>query len=129
MSPQESQLFWCVLEGNPEPYVVFDKPIVVNVNQLKASIQQRVPILRGIDYDRLELWKVVSPKFQGHVLSDSLFQLNVVVPVNPVDSLTQQLGALGDITTCLRKLSVGEKVGVLFPEPHSEDNLHIVVQC
>jgi hypothetical protein len=26
-------------------------------------------------------------------------------------------------------LSSGEKVGVLFPEPHSEDNLHIVVQC
>jgi hypothetical protein len=51
----------------------------------------------------------------------------VIVPIDPDDSLAQRLKALGDINAYSRKLSSGEKVGVLFPEPHSEDNLHIVV--
>jgi hypothetical protein len=63
------------------------------------------------------------------VPSDFLFQLNVIVPIGPDDSLGPRLEALGDIDACSRKLSSEEKVGMLFPEPLSEDNLHIVVQC
>jgi hypothetical protein len=63
------------------------------------------------------------------VPSDFLFQLDVMVPIDPDDGLAQRLEALGDIDAYSRKLSSGERVGALFPEPHSEDNLHIVVQC
>jgi hypothetical protein len=51
----------------------------------------------------------------------------VIVPIDPDDSLAQRLKALGHIDAYSRKLSSGEKVGVLFAEPLSEDNLHIVV--
>ena len=60
MSPQESCILWCVVEGDPKPYDVFDIPIGDNVNQLKEAIKQRIKGLRDIDADRLELWKVVS---------------------------------------------------------------------
>jgi len=53
----------------------------------------------------------------------------VVVPVDPYHSLAQRLADLGNVPTPSRELSSEEKVGVLFPEPHSEDNLHIIVQC
>ena len=52
----------------------------------------------------------------------------MIVPIDPDDSLAQRLEALGDINAYSRELSSGERVRVLFPEPHSEDNLHIVVQ-
>ena len=51
-----------------------------------------------------------------------------MVPIDPDDSLAQRLEDLGDINAYSRELSSGERVRVLFPEPHSEDNLHIVVQ-
>jgi hypothetical protein len=51
-----------------------------------------------------------------------------MVPIDPDDSLAQQLEALGDIDAYSRKLSSGERVRALFPKSHSEDNLHIVVQ-
>jgi hypothetical protein len=53
----------------------------------------------------------------------------VIVPIDPDDSLAQRLEALGDIDAYSSKLSSGQKVEVLFPEPHPEDHLHIVVQC
>jgi hypothetical protein len=53
----------------------------------------------------------------------------VVVPVDPDHSLAQRLADLGNVATSSRELISGEKVGVLFPEPHSENNLHIVIQC
>jgi hypothetical protein len=61
------------------------------------------------------------------VPSDFLFQVNVMVPIDPDHSLTWRLVTLGHISTFLKELSSGQRVGVLFPEPHSEDNLHIVV--
>jgi hypothetical protein len=63
------------------------------------------------------------------VPSDFLLQLNVPVPIDPDNSLAQRLAELGNITACSRRLSSGERVGVLFPEPHSQEQLHIVVQC
>ena len=45
-----------------------------------------------------------------------------------LDNLAQRLAALGNIAECSTKLSSGKRVRMLFPEPHSEDNLHIVVQ-
>lgn len=68
------------------------------------------------------------PYYQGRAPSDFLFQLNVIVPIDPDDTLAQRLAALGGIGAYSRKLSSGESVGVLFPEPPSKDNLHIVVQ-
>ena len=56
-----------------------------------------------------------------------LFQLNRMVPIDPDCGLTQRIAALGDIATCLKELSPGEEVGELFPEPHSQKHLHIVV--
>ena len=47
------------------------------------------------------------------------------VSIGPDRTLAQRLGALGDIR---RELSSEEEVGVLFPEPHSLEYLHIVVQ-
>ena len=58
----------------------------------------------------------------------TLFQLNMIVPIHPSDSLAQRLDALGDIDAYLTKLSSEEEVGELFPEPHSRKHLHIVVQ-
>jgi hypothetical protein len=52
-----------------------------------------------------------------------------VVPIDPDHSLAQRLADLGDIAEALKELSSGKRVGALFPEPHSEDNLHIVVRC
>jgi Crinkler effector protein N-terminal domain len=60
MSPQESRTIWCLVEGDTKPYDIFDIPIEANVNRLKAAIQQRVRLLREIDPDRLQLYKVVS---------------------------------------------------------------------
>jgi len=60
MSPQESRILWCFLEGNPKPYDIFDIPIGANVNRLKAAIKQRVRVLHDIDADNMKLWKVVS---------------------------------------------------------------------
>ena len=59
MSPQESRIIWCLVEGDPKPYDIFDVPIEANVNRLKAAIRQRVKILHDIDPDRLQLYKVV----------------------------------------------------------------------
>jgi Crinkler effector protein N-terminal domain len=129
MSPQTSRLLWFFLEGGQKPYSIDNISISANVDQLKARIQQRVKILHDIDPDDLRLWKVVSLKFQGRAPSDFLFQLNVIVPIDPDDSLVRRLDVLGNIDTYSRKLSSGEKVMVLFPEPHSDVNLHIIVQC
>jgi hypothetical protein len=60
MSPQESRILWCLVEGDPKPYDIIDIPIGAHVNRLKAAIQQRVKILHGVDADSLKLWKVVS---------------------------------------------------------------------
>ncbi|KAF8234009.1 hypothetical protein L208DRAFT_1394861 [Tricholoma matsutake] len=112
MSPQTSRLLWLFLEGGPKPYSIDNISISDNVDLLKARIQQRVKLLHDIDPDDLKLWK-----------------LNETVPIDPDDSLAQRLEALGDIDAYSRKLSSGGRVRELFPEPHSEDNLHIIVQC
>jgi hypothetical protein len=65
MSPQESRILWCLLEGDTKPYDIFDIPIVANVSRLKEAIQQRVKALRGVDADSLKLWKVVSLNSRG----------------------------------------------------------------
>jgi hypothetical protein len=51
-----------------------------------------------------------------------------MVPIDPDKSLVQRLEALGDIDAYSKKLSPGEIVGELFPEPPSHKHLHIVVQ-
>jgi hypothetical protein len=51
-----------------------------------------------------------------------------MVPIGPDHSLTQRLADLGNINVCSRVLSSEEKVGDLFPEPPSQNHLHIVVQ-
>ena len=53
----------------------------------------------------------------------------MIVPIDPDKSLVQRLEALGDINAYSTELSSEERMSVLFPEVHSEDNLHIVVQC
>jgi hypothetical protein len=68
-------------------------------------------------------------EFQGRAPSDYLFQLNEMVPIGPDHSLAQRLADLGNIAVCSKELSSEEVVGELFPEPHSEKHLHIVVQC
>ncbi|KAF8222023.1 hypothetical protein L208DRAFT_1414058 [Tricholoma matsutake] len=110
MSPQTSRLLWLFLQGGPKPYSIDNISISDNVDLLKARIQQRVKLLHHIDPDDLKLCK-----------------LNVVVSIDPDDSLVQRLEDLGDIHAYSRELSSEETAGVLFPEPHSEDNLHIVV--
>ena len=57
----------------------------------------------------------------------TLFQLDVIVPIDPDDSLAKRLKDMGTIVYS-KKLSSGEEVGELFPEPHSLKHLHIVVQ-
>ena len=52
-----------------------------------------------------------------------------MVRIDPDRSLVQRLARLGDIAACSRELSSGEKVGNLFSEPPSDEDLHIVVQC
>ncbi|KAF8804045.1 hypothetical protein BYT27DRAFT_7259493 [Phlegmacium glaucopus] len=113
MSQHEACNLVFFLEGDPlaRPHDIFDIPIGASVFRLKAAIQQRVEILHDIDPDRLELWK-----------------LNVMVPIDPDHTLAQRLVDLGNIATCSKLLSSGKKVGVLFPEPHSGEHLHIVVQ-
>jgi hypothetical protein len=57
---QQSRLLWFFLEGGPKPYSITFS-INTNVDQLKATIQQRVKILRDtVDPDDLTLLKVVS---------------------------------------------------------------------
>jgi hypothetical protein len=53
----------------------------------------------------------------------------VLVAIDPDHSLVQRLVDLGQTATYARKLSSGEEVEELFPEPHSRKHLHIVVQC
>jgi hypothetical protein len=68
MSPQESQILWCLVEGDPMPYYVRDIPIGINVTQLKElitlSIVGRLGTLgqeeRLSKSHNLKLWKVVS---------------------------------------------------------------------
>jgi hypothetical protein len=60
MSSQESRILWCLVEGCPKPYDIFDIPIDAHVNRLKEMIKQRVKALRDIDAENLELRKVVS---------------------------------------------------------------------
>jgi hypothetical protein len=52
----------------------------------------------------------------------------VIVSIDPDHSLAQRLADLGDISGYSNQLSSGEEVGVLFPEPHSQKHLHILVQ-
>jgi hypothetical protein len=60
MSPQTSRLLRFFLEGGPKPYSIAIS-INTNVDQLKATIQQRVKILCDtVDPDDLKLLKVVS---------------------------------------------------------------------
>ena len=110
------------------PYYVRDIPIGANVTQLKELLPDKIDCLDKINPRHLELRKVVSLKFQGRAPSDFLFQLNEIVPTDPDDSLAQRLAVFGTIDDYSRKLSSGETVGVLFPEPHSRKYLHIVVQ-
>jgi len=112
MSPQESRILWCLVEGEPIPYYVRDIPIGANVTQLKELLPKKIDCLDKINPRHLELRK-----------------LNVIVPTDPDDSLAQRLAAFGAIDAYSRKLSSGERVRALFPEPYSEDNLHIVIQC
>ena len=72
----------------------------------------------------LRLWKVAS-LIPGRAPFDFLFQPNAAVPIDPDRSLAQRVKSL---ITYGKELSAGEKVGKLYPEPHSEEHLHIVVQ-
>jgi hypothetical protein len=60
MSPQESRLLWCFLEGDPKPYDVFDIPLSANVNQLKVMIKEKIESLHEINAYCLKLWKVIT---------------------------------------------------------------------
>jgi len=60
MSPQESRLLWCVLEGDPTAYDVFDIPLTANVNKLKAMIKEKIESLHETNAYSLRLWKVVT---------------------------------------------------------------------
>ena len=51
----------------------------------------------------------------------------MTVPIDPDCSLVQR-EALGDIDAHSTMLSSAQRVEALFPEPHSQVNLHIVVQ-
>ncbi|KIM48927.1 hypothetical protein M413DRAFT_15175 [Hebeloma cylindrosporum] len=115
MSPQESRLLWCCLEGDSKPYDIFDIPLRTNIDQLKCLIKQKIEFLHGINPHCLRLLQVLNP--------------NVSVPIDPDCSLAQRLTDLGQIATYSGILSSGHQVGELFPEPHSDKHLHIVVQC
>jgi hypothetical protein len=52
-----------------------------------------------------------------------------MVPIDPDHSLARRLATLGHISAFSKELNSGQIVGALFPEPHFEDNLHIVIQC
>jgi len=99
-------------EGDPTPYDIFDIPLSANVNRLKATIKDKIECLHEINAYRLRLWKP-----------------NELLPINPGHTLTQRLAAMGQPATYSRELSLEEVVGELFPEPHSQMHLHIVVQC
>lgn len=63
MSPQKSRAFWCLVEGDPMPYYVFDIPIGANLNvyQLRALIHERaIKLLHDTDARYLRLLKVIS---------------------------------------------------------------------
>ncbi|KAH9953864.1 hypothetical protein BGW80DRAFT_1451367 [Lactifluus volemus] len=111
MSPQESRILWCLVEGDPTPYYVYDIPIGANVTQLKGLITKSIESPNNIKSHHLDLWK-----------------LNEMVPIDPDKSLVQRLEALGDIDAYSSNLSSGEIVGELFPEPPSHKHFHIVVQ-
>ncbi|KAF8343536.1 hypothetical protein F5887DRAFT_918364 [Amanita rubescens] len=111
MSPHKSRYLWCLVEGDPQPYDVFDIPIGANVARLKAMIKKRIECLHDTCADRLKLLK-----------------LNMMVPIDPDHSLAQRLADLGNVDAYLTELSSGEKVGELFPKLPSEKHLHIVVQ-
>ncbi|KAF8333265.1 hypothetical protein F5887DRAFT_994782 [Amanita rubescens] len=111
MSSEESRTLWCLVEGDPRPYDVFDIPIDASVARLKAKIKERIECLRDTDADSLKLLK-----------------LNVMVPIDPHRGLAQRLADLGNIDMYSTELSSGEEVVELFPEPPSKKHLHIVVQ-
>ena len=60
MSPRESRLLRCILEGDPTPYDIFDIPLNANVNRLKAAIKDKIESLYEINPYCLRLWKVVT---------------------------------------------------------------------
>jgi len=61
MSPQKSRTLWCLVEGDPMPYYVFDIPIGANVDRLKALIHERaIKLLHDTDARHLRLLKVIS---------------------------------------------------------------------
>jgi len=60
MSLEESRRLWCLLEGDPRPFDVFDVLIDANVARLKAKIIERIKCLHDTDPDCLKLWKVIS---------------------------------------------------------------------
>ena len=89
--------------------------------------------------NRIPPWDkcLLSEAYEGYLnsrvdafwFSDFLFKLNALAAINPDHSLAQRLADLGQTNAySLRKLSSGEEVGELFPEPHSRKHLHIVVQ-
>ena len=89
--------------------------------------------------NRIPPWDkcLLSEAYEGYLnsrvdafwFSDFLFKLNALVAIDPDHSLAQRLADLGQTNAySLRKLSSGEEVGELFPEPHSRKHLHIVVQ-
>lgn len=51
-----------------------------------------------------------------------------MISIGPDNSLVERLTELGDISTYSTELSSEEKVGVLFPDPPSDEHLHILVQ-
>ena len=117
------------MEGDPNPYDIFDIPIEANINRLKLKITQTVDSLRNTNPYNLKLLKVSISLIPGACsFSDFLLQLNKVVPIGPGHSLVQRLADLGNINAYSRELSPEERVCMVFPELHSEDNLQIVVQ-
>ena len=48
--------------------------------------------------------------------------------VDPKSDRAERLADLGDITEYSQELNAAEKVGELFPEPHSQKHFHILIQ-
>ncbi|KAM6502196.1 hypothetical protein JOM56_002173 [Amanita muscaria] len=98
MSSQEYRTLWCFLKDDSDTFEI--------------NIQlEKIEWLHDTNTNRLKLRK-----------------LNVAVPIGLGHSLAQRLEALGNLATCSQELSLEQEVGELFPDPHSQKNLHIVVQ-